>query len=135
MGEENKRVVRRYFELIASDDLEGLDEIIDEGFVDHTAPSDQPADRDGLREFFRVLRSAFPDFSVSVEEMLAENDLVAARFQFVGTHSGQLMDAPASGRRVTMGGVDLFRLRGEHITDLWGFEDMLGLMQQIGALE
>lgn len=134
MSEAHKEVVRRYFDALGAGDPDALDEIMHDDFVDHTGQSG-PGGLDELKEFFVALRAAFPDFTVSVEELIAEGDLVAGRFAFQGSQTGELMGMPPSGRRAAIGGIDLFRVRDGRIAELWGYEDMLGLMQQIGAIE
>lgn len=134
MSEAKKRAVLRYFELISNDQLGELEEVVEPGLVDHTAAPGQGSGLEGLREFFRMLRSAFPDFTASVEAVIIENNMAAARFVFEGTHEGEFMGVQPSGRRVTMGGIDLFRLQDGRISELWGYEDIFGLMQQIGGL-
>ena len=87
-----------------------------------------------LKQFFVVLRSGFPDFQATIEDLFAEGDKVVLRFTFHGTHQGEFMGVAPTGKQVTMTGVEIFRIGDGKIVELWGQEDVLGMMQQIGAI-
>ena len=88
-----------------------------------------------LKQFFVMLRSGFPDFQATMEDLLAEGDKVALRFTFRGTHQGEFLGIAPTGKQVTMVGIDIFRIADGRIVELWGQEeDVLGMMQQIGAI-
>ncbi len=104
--EENKAVVGRYLEeAINRRDLDVLDEIFAAEFIDHTAVPGQAPGVEGLRQFFAMMDAGFPDFRATVEDMIAEADKVAVRFTFRGTHQGEFMDVPPTGKQVTMPGM------------------------------
>jgi predicted ester cyclase len=79
------------------------------------------------------VRAAFPDWHNRVDDLIAEGDRVAARLTWTGTHRGELMGVAATGRRVTYGGVGLFRLRDARIEDAWVVGDTQQLWRSIGA--
>ena len=133
--EENKAVARRFVEeAINRRDLDVLEEIFAAEFVDHTAVPGQAPGVEGLKQFFAMMDAGLPDFRATVEDVVAEADRVAVRFTFRGTHSGDFMDAPLTGKQVTMPGLDILRVENGKITELWGQEDVFGLMQQLGAI-
>ncbi len=132
MSEENKVIVRRYFEAVNQHNLDVLDEIFAADYIDHAAPPDHPPGPEGLKLFFAMMESGFPDFRVTLEDTIAEGDSVAARFTFHGTHRGEFMEIPPTGKQVTMSGIDIMRIEEGRIAELWGQEDMLGMMQQLG---
>ncbi len=135
MSEENKAIVRRYVEeAVNQHNLEILDEIFAPDFINHAAPSDQASGIEGLKQFFAMMDSGFPDFHATVEDLIAEGDRVAVRFTFNGTHQGEFMGIAPTGEQVTMQGIDILRIAGSRIVELWGQEDMLGMMQQLGAI-
>lgn len=135
MSEENKAIVRRYVEeAINQRNMEVLDEIFAPEFVDHTAAPGQAPGVEGLKQFFAMMEAGFPDFHTTVEDVIAEGDKVAIRFTFHGTHQGEFMDIPPTGRRVTMPGIDILRVMNGRIVELWGQEDLLGMMQQLGVI-
>ena len=77
---------------------------------------------------------AFPDIQMTVEEQVAEGDRVVTRWSAQGTHEGELMGVPASGKQVTVSGITIARLADGKIQEEWSNWDGLGLMEQIGAM-
>ena len=80
-----------------------------------------------------MMRAAFPDAVLSVEELIAEGDKVAVRADFTGTHRGEFMGLPASGNRVTATGISFYTVVDSKITEHWEQFDAMGLMEQLGA--
>jgi predicted ester cyclase len=78
-------------------------------------------------------RAAFEHLDVTVEDMVAEGDRVAARFTARGIHIGDFMDLPATGKSITMTGIEIFRIENSKIAPLWGEANLLGLMQQLAS--
>jgi steroid delta-isomerase-like uncharacterized protein len=135
MSEENKAIVRRYVEeAINQRNMDLLDELFAPEFVDHTAVPGQAPGVEGLKQFFAMMDAGFPDFRAVIEDVIAEGDKVAVRFTFHGTHQDEFMDIPPTGRRVTMPGIDILRVVDGKVVELWGQEDVLGLMRQLGAM-
>ena len=134
--EENKALVRRYAEeLLNQKNLDLFDEIFAPDFVQYGADPDQVSGVEDLKQFFVMLRSGFPDFQVTIEDLFAaEEDKVVLRFTFRGTHQGEFMGIGPTGNRVTMPGIDIFRIADGKIVELWNQEDVLGMMQQMGAI-
>jgi steroid delta-isomerase-like uncharacterized protein len=88
-----------------------------------------------LKQFFVMLRSGFPDFQGIIEDLFAaEGDKVVLRFTFRGTHQGEFMGIAPTGKQVIMPGIDIFRIADGKLVELWNQEDMLGMMQQLGAI-
>jgi steroid delta-isomerase-like uncharacterized protein len=85
-------------------------------------------------EFNKGLRTAFPDFHVVIDESVAEGDLAAFRFTCTGTHQGDLMGIPATGKRVEFTGSVFIRVENGKIAESWNFSDWLGMLQQIGVV-
>ena len=135
MSKENKTIARRYLqEAINQRNMDVLDEIFAPEFVDHTAVPGQAPGVEGLKQFFAMMDAGFPDFRAAVEDVIAEGDKVAVRFTFHGTHQGEFMNIPPTGRRVTMSGIDILRVVDGKVVELWGQEDVLGMMRQLGAV-
>jgi steroid delta-isomerase-like uncharacterized protein len=80
-----------------------------------------------------MMRAAFPDLSLDVHDIIAERDRVAILYTLHATHDGEMMGIPASGQRVSSEGMVFARLRDGKVTERWGVQDMLTLLQQIGA--
>jgi steroid delta-isomerase-like uncharacterized protein len=134
MSDENKAIVQRYSEAVSHRNLDVLDEIFAPEFIDHTASPDQPPGPEGLKRFFAMMDRGFPDFRATVEDVIAEGDKVGFRFTFHGTHQGAFMGIAPTGEQVTMQGIDILRIVDGQVVELWGQEDMLGMMQQLGVI-
>jgi predicted ester cyclase len=80
-----------------------------------------------------TMRSAFPDAALTVEDVVAAGDRVAFRSTLRGTHRGEFMGIPPTGRQFTIGLVDIIRIEDGKFVEQWGGPDMLGLLQQLGA--
>jgi steroid delta-isomerase-like uncharacterized protein len=135
MPEQNKQVVEQFIQaLFSRGELTAVDEYLAPDFVDHnpTVPG-QAGDRESMRSAGQVFRAAFPDWQSTVDDLLADGDKVVERFTASGTHRGQLMGRDPTGRRVTLGGINIFRLRDGKIVERWGVLDRLALMQQLDA--
>jgi len=81
-----------------------------------------------------MFRRAFPDSYFTVEDMVAEGDKVATRKTFHGTHGGEFMGIPPSGRSVSMGLIDIVRISDGRVVEHWSMGDTLGMMQQLGVI-
>jgi predicted ester cyclase len=128
MSEENKVVVRRFFEeLLSTDNLAVADELLSPDFRFYFAGSPDPMDLVRYKEFLVARRATFPDRRFAVEDMIAEGDKVSARFTMRGTH------AP-SDREVSMTGIDMIRLAEGKMVEDRVEVDQLGMMQQLGVI-
>ena len=132
--EENKSIVRRFFEVGPSrGDLDAANELLAPDFVLHVPLPCSPGVR-GIDEVVSACRAAFQGLDVTVEDMVTEGDMVAARFTARGVHNGAFMGLPPTGKPITMTGIEIFRLENGKIAELWGEANLLGLMQQLGIL-
>lgn len=135
LGDAFKEIYRCFLdEAFNRGNLEALDDILDPGYVDHNAPSGTPPGPEGIKHMVAGFRLAFPDVHMTIEDQIAEGDRVATRYTFRGTHLGDLMGIPPSGRRVEMSGITIARMTNGKMTEGWVVYDLLGLMQQIGAI-
>ena len=133
--EENKAVVRRFFEeLLSTDNFSVADEILTSDFRFYFAGSPDPMDLQSYKEFLVMRRAAFPDRHFTVEEMVAEGDKVSARFTMRGTHEGEMRGIAPTGKSVTMTGIDIIRLREGKMVEDRVEVDQLGMMQQLGVI-
>ncbi|MCQ1534860.1 ester cyclase [Methanosarcina sp. KYL-1] len=130
--EENKAIVRRFFEEGPSKgNLKAADELLSPDFAMYTPLPASPG-IEGIHEVITTCRAAFEHLSVTIEDMIAEGDKVAARFTAHGIHKGNFMGLPATGKPITMTGIEIFRIKDGKITELWAEANLLGLMQQLG---
>jgi steroid delta-isomerase-like uncharacterized protein len=133
--EENKARSRRFIaEVIQRRNFDAIDELVALDVVDHSAHPGQAAGREGYKQSVEMLLGAFPGAEVKIEDMLAEGDEVAVRWTLRGRHEGPLLDLPATGRPITFTGIVISRYRGGVIAEEWMQWDMLGLLQQLGAV-
>ena len=133
--EDNKALVRRFVDEVQSGgNIDLIDEICSPEFVNHSAPPGIPADREGIKIVTAMFRRAFPDSYFTVEDMVAEGDKVATRKTFHGTHEGEFMGIPPSGRSVSMGLIDIVRISEGRVVEHWSMGDSLGVMQQLGVI-
>ena len=131
---DNKALVRQFWEgLVSTGDLSIADELLAPDYTVHYA-GNPPMDRDGFLQFLSALRTAFPDVAVTVEDVLAEGDVVAVRWTWSGTQHGPFLGLPPTGEAVTGSGIGLFRIANGRIAEDFVQEDTFGLLQQIGAI-
>ncbi len=133
-AEENKEIVRLFFALGPSQgDMNAAAELLAPDFALHvplpTAPGVQ-----GISDVVTACRAAFEHLNVTVEDMVAEGDRVAARFTAHGVHKGQFMGLPPTGKPIIMTGIEIFRIENGKIAELWGEANLFGLMGQLGIL-
>lgn len=133
--DENKAIVRRIsLEAFNQGRPEVLDEVVSEEVVDHSPPPGLPPGREGYKQFIPILRAAFPDLEYTIDEQIAEGDMVATRVTGHGTHLGEFFRIPATGRKVTWTQTHLARLSDGRLVEHWADVDQLTILQQIGAL-
>ena len=137
LNEANKTVSRRFFEEVFSRGrLNLLDEIIAKDHVNSgpgTLPG-LPNGPEGTKQFVTVYRNAFPDVDFTINEQIAEGDKVVTRWTAQGTHKGELMGTPATGKSATVTGISVDRLVNGKIAESWGIFDQFGMLQQLGVI-
>ena len=137
--EENKAVVRRWFdEVLSRGDMDALDSICAECHpqfaVVRGVMEPAPLGMSGLKNLITGLRSAFPDLQATVEEQIAEGDKVVTRVTIRGTQEGEIFGMPATGKSFTIPGVSIWEVRGNLLIQEWVSWDALGMMQQLGVI-
>ncbi len=135
--EENKALVRRYYEILQEEDFDVLDEVLLSDYTVHGMPGteEEVTGRDGIETYLRELYEVFPDMTTTVEELVAEDDIVAYRANFTGTHEGEFMGISATGEKVNVDAEGFFRIEDGKIAEAWPQMDTLGMMQQLGVVE
>ncbi len=133
--EENKAVVRRFVEEVQSHHkLELVDQLFDPSYNDHASGPGMVPGIEGFKQFFGAMLQAFPDFHATIHDQIAEGDKVVTRKTFEGTHKGDYMGAPPTGKQFELGVIDIFRVANGRIVEHWMQGDRLGLMQQLGMI-
>jgi steroid delta-isomerase-like uncharacterized protein len=129
---DNKQAVRRFYDdVVNGRNLDALDELLTPDGVDHTFGSQNP---EQAKQFFGMIQQAFPDLRVEVHDVIAEGELVAARVTYTGTHQGEFVGIPATGRKTTTSGVDFFRMQDGRQAEHWGGPDMFSFLTQLGVM-
>lgn len=129
--ERNKAIVRRTAtELFSKGDLHIVDDIIAADAIDHCEPPGTDC-RAHFRQVVTMLRSAFPDLTIEVTDMVAEGNEVAARLAMTGTHRGPFLGLPPTGRRFSSEQMRFMRFRDGQMTDSWSMIDFAGWRAQL----
>jgi steroid delta-isomerase-like uncharacterized protein len=118
---------------VNSGNLNALREVFAPTVVDRDPASDQSPGPEGFIQFFTGFRAAFPDLNISVEQLVANDDNVAIAYTITGTHQGDFLGIPATGRAIKARGVQIARFENGQIVERWGSSDQLGILQQIGV--
>ena len=130
--EENKAVLRRNGEALNTGDLAVADETIAPNYIYHGSGGLEFKGPEGFKQIITMLRTAFPDLHVTVEDMVAEGDKVAHRLILRGTHKGEYMGIAPTGKQVTVSATTISRFAGGKEVEAWSNLDQLGMMQQMG---
>ena len=133
-ADANRAVVRRFVEeVLDRGDFAALAELAAPDCVEHTAPPGQPPAEGTVARYLVLWRAAFPDLRITVEDVLAEGDRVAVRSTVTGTHRGEFLGVPSTGRRVAVTAMALYRLAGGQIVERWAVVDTLEVLRQLGV--
>jgi predicted ester cyclase len=131
MSETNKAVVRACFENAARGNFDALPSIVTPDYVLHPG---EIRGAEGLREMVKGYQSALSDLRVEIEHQFCEGDDVATVLTIHGTHTGELMGAPPTGREVSFSGLTVSRCENGRIAEEWEIVDTMALLAQVGAL-
>lgn len=131
---ENKAILNRVEELWNTGDLAIADEIFATDFANHDPNAPDVNDLEGYKGFIVMTRTGFPDFYVTSEDMIAEGDKVVSRWVARGTHQGELLGIPPTGKKASWTGISIYRFAGGKIMEAWWSKDLLGLLQQLGVI-
>ena len=133
-AEANKGLVRRWFEQTDLGNLDVIDELLPEDYLDHNPPlPDLPPGREGVRRSVLVLRAAFPDALHTIEDQIAEGDKVMTRLTTRATFVGECLGYQPTGKVVEISGIAVHRVVDGRLVEHWAHMDMAGFMRQIGA--
>jgi predicted ester cyclase len=135
MAQDNATIVRGFVdEVITNGNIEAAAEYCWEDIMEQVPLPGQGPGLSGLQDIIRAMRIGFPDIVFAVREQIAEHDKVASRFEWTGTHKGEFLGIPATGRPVRVWGIVIDRLEDGRIKDTRIIMDTLGLMGQLGVL-
>jgi steroid delta-isomerase-like uncharacterized protein len=132
--EENKALVRRFYEEIDKGNLDAMDDLVAEDYIDHSPPPFPVSPgRDGLKEAFKLFWEATPGYH-QIEDQVAEGDKVVTRLTAYGKHDGDLPGIPRTGNDMKMTAVAIHRIADGKLAEKWSDKDVLGMLQQVGVI-
>jgi steroid delta-isomerase-like uncharacterized protein len=133
--QRNIDLQKQWGDAIASGNLDKLDAILADDFVDHD-PGDQSPDREGVKAFFRGFRKAFPDLKPEPVELHADDEgYVTMRYNVSGTHKGEFMGFAPTGRRFETSAMQMARFEDGKCVERWGVTDQLQILKQLGLVD
>jgi predicted ester cyclase len=133
--EENKALVRRFYEEIDKGNLAAMDELVAEEYLDHDPapfPGLRPG-RDGLKQAFQIFSDATPGYH-RIDDQIAEGDKVVTRLTAIGKHEGDLPGAPRTGNELQTTSITIHRIAEGKLVEKWSEKDLLGFLPQIGVM-
>src|SRR5919108_1822660 len=134
-AEQNTALLRRIVdEAFNQRKIDLFDELVADDFVGHHFPPGLPPGREGLKSFMRTFWTAFPDIRFMFEDEVAAGTKVAGRGHFVGTHHGEFMGIPPTGKRIDVKFHDIWRFDNGRWVEYWAQADNLTMLQQLGAI-
>ena len=130
-----KAIATRLYEGLNKRELSIIDELFAPNYRFYRPASPVPLNREGFKQVRSAyVGTAFPDWHVTVDDLIAENDKVLTRVRMSGSHKGDFLGVPATGKRVEIEGLDIFRVAEGNIVEHWVQSDALGLLRQVGLL-
>jgi steroid delta-isomerase-like uncharacterized protein len=132
--EQNKALYRRYFEEMNKQNLAAYEELCAPDYVFHGTGASPDIDLAGIKQLTAAFWTAFPDLHATVDDLIAEGDKVVGRWTGRGTHHGQFMGIPPTGKQVSWTAINIVRIEDDKFVEGWTNSDDLGLMQQLGVI-
>lgn len=130
--ETNKAVVRQFNkEVIEEGNRESFDTLMDQDFINQTAPTAANGAEGMWNTFTNILRPAFPDLRVEIYDQIAENDKITTRKAIIGTHKGVLMGIEPTGKQIRIEVIDIVRLKNGKYVEHWGINTLQNLIMEL----
>lgn len=131
---DHKPILRRYLQEVWNEaNPSAVTRFAAPDFRRHQSALGEPLDTEGQISRIRGFQAAFPDVTITVEDVVAQGDLIAFRSVMRGTHQGEFMGIPATGRTIEVGLLDLIRVEDGRFAEQWGGPDILDLLRQLGG--
>jgi steroid delta-isomerase-like uncharacterized protein len=134
--EENKALVRRFYAEIDKGNIDAMDELVAEDYLDHSPPPfpGLAKGREGLKQGFKIFWDATPGYH-QIEDQIAEGDKVVTRMTSYGKHEKDLLGAPATGNELKMTSITIHRIANGKLVEKWAEKDVMGFLIQIGVMK
>lgn len=136
--EKDEEIVRKAFKVFETGNLEELNNLVDQNFVEHTPEPGFTSSKKGLeyvKDLVSTYRSGISDLKIDIKQIFSCENKVVVYANFRGKNTGSIMDIPASNKTVSFDNIDILHLKNGKISDHWGVADNLGLMMQMGVLD
>jgi predicted ester cyclase len=133
-AESNKEIVRRYRAAHNANNLDALNDIVAQDLISHNSLPGLPPGLAGGKLAHQAFVAAFPDVQTETLDLFGEGDRVLERYVARGTHRGDFMGIPPTGRKIEVGSMSVYRIANGKIVEHWGENDSMALMQQLGAM-
>lgn len=129
----NIEAQKRFGDAVNSGNLQEFYALVADSCVDHDPAPDQDPGPNGYIVFFTMMRTAFPDFKLTVEQLVADEQNVAFAYTVTGTHKGDFMGVAPTGKSIQIRGMQISKFEDGKMVERWGSTDELGLLKQIGV--
>jgi steroid delta-isomerase-like uncharacterized protein len=135
MADDYKKIARQLFEEPWKGNLDVIDKFVDANYIGYDPSMPEPMrGPKAFKDFVQMYLSAFPDGGITVDEQIAEGDIVATRWTGRGTHEGDLMGIAPTRKQVTVSGISFSRFKNGKLVEDWSNWDTFGMLQQVGAV-
>lgn len=131
--EANLQTLAKFSEAVNTGKFDLFDETVSVESIDHDPADGQVSGPEGYRAFFGKLRVAFPDLSVALDTLVADDDSIAIAYTLAGTQNGPLMGTAPTGRKMKIRGMQISKFKDGKMTERWGSSDQLGMLEQLGV--
>lgn len=128
----NTDALNQVYEIFSKGNLDEFDAFVSSDFVEHDDLMGMPQNKDGVKQFFAMWRAGFPDLTMRATHMVEQGDMLAARYEAHGTHTGDFAGIAPTGRSFTASGFDFLRVRDGVASEHWGSFDGMAMCQQLG---
>ena len=133
--EENKTIARRIIEdFINKNNPAVADELFADDFVNHSPQFGVNPDREGIKQMIAIFYQGFPNFHLTIEDLIAENDKVVVRMRGTGIHTGEFMGIPPTNKNIDSGQISIVRFEKGKVKERWNVVNQLEVMQQLGLM-
>jgi steroid delta-isomerase-like uncharacterized protein len=135
MSEANKTLFTRFInEVLNNKNVNAVDELMAANYIDHNPAPGVPSGTEGMKQLMSMFFSAFPDLHATIDVLVAEGDLVVGSMTNTGTHTGDFMGIPATGKKISFTETHIVRIADGKAVEHWGNQDDMGMMQQLGVI-
>jgi steroid delta-isomerase-like uncharacterized protein len=131
---QNQDLVRHFNEAFNANDLDSAGTVFAPNAVIHNSGAPDPLNLEGFKQFGGVFRTAFPDGKLTIEDLIVEGDKIVSRVTYRGTHTGDMMGIPPTGKPVTVSAMIIDLFADGKIVESWRLFDQMGMMQQLGVI-